>query len=123
MVGQHQKAVLIHFANVSQPFGRYTVAQQLVIRAPAEQQYLWIVQWLGCRFVTFRRRSLLAGGNNDFFVAFSNFDPLRRPCRGMHFQFSTLGPFVGLIVVIDIAEQETGGRLVHDQANVAADPD
>src|SRR5690606_26538743 len=32
-----------------------------------------------------------------------------------------LGPLIGLVVVIDIAEQQTASGLVDDQANVAAD--
>ena len=39
----------------------------------------------------------------------------------MGFQFTTLGPVVRLVVVIDIAEQKAALSLVNDQSNVAAD--
>src|SRR6267143_1607020 len=39
----------------------------------------------------------------------------------MHFQLAPLGPRVGLVVVSDVAEQETPRCLVDDQANITAD--
>ncbi len=41
----------------------------------------------------------------------------------MRLQLAAFGPVVGLVVVIDVAEQQAVSRLVDDQPDVAADAD
>lgn len=40
----------------------------------------------------------------------------------MDFQLASLGPLIGLVVVIDIAQQQTIGRFMDDHPNIAAHP-
>jgi hypothetical protein len=44
--------------------------------------------------------------NDDFVHRFADFDQLRGAGLRMGFQFAALGPFVDLVMVIDVAEQQ-----------------
>ena len=60
--------------------------------------------------------------DDDLLHRLADLDQLRRAGLGMRLQLAPLGPVVGLVVMIDVAEQQAASRLVDDQPDVAADP-
>ena len=112
VVCQLQQGVFIDFAYIAQPLDRHTVAQQIIIGDVGKQV------WLGPR----RLFNLHVFGNTDFLDRIPDFHPLCGAGLRVCFQLAPLGPFIGFIVVVDVAEQQTGVRFVYDQADVAADP-
>ncbi len=57
-------------------------------------------------FGLFGRRQLNIGGNRDFPHCFPNLDQLGRARCGVGFQLAPLGPGIGLVVVIDVAQEQ-----------------
>lgn len=53
--------------------------------------------------------------------ALADFDELHRARRRVPLDLAALGPFVGVVVVIDIGEQQAGLRAMHDQPDVGVD--
>ena len=98
-------------AHVRQPFGRHTVAEQRGVGDTGEQ---WRARWG-------RLLHLDIAGDDDLLDALTHLHQLGSAGRGMDLQLAPLGPFVGLVVMIDIAEQHAARRLVDDQADIAAD--
>ena len=54
-------------------------------------------------------------------IALANLDELHRARRRVALDFAALGPFVGVVVMIDVDEQKTRSRFVDDQADVGVD--
>ena len=111
MVRQGEKCFLAGRANIVNPLGRHAIPQQVVVgKLRKERSRLLSL---------FGRLRLQIGGSRYFLHRFANLDQLRRACLGMGFEFPALGPGVGSVVVIDVAQKQTGLRLVDDQSNVA----
>ena len=56
-----------------------------------------------------------------FLDGFADLDELRSAGVGMRFQLAAARPFVGVVVMIDIAEEQARLGLVDDQAQIEAD--
>ena len=110
MVGQREQRVLVGGADVGQPFGWDAVAQQRVVAEVREK----------AGFGRGRDFFLHVKRHDNFANGLADFHELRSSSRRVYFQFSPLGPMVGVVVVIDVAEQEVGVGLVDDQPDVAA---
>src|SRR5665213_18869 len=118
VVRQFQQSVLGGAADIGQPFRRYTIPKELVIRQAGEQRRL-------------RRRPpgdrhprrLDVSGDDDLLYRLPNFDELRRAGFRMRFELPPLPPLVGAVVVTDIAKQQAGLSPVNDQPDVCIYPD
>jgi hypothetical protein len=117
MVGQGQQRVLGHVPDVVQPLGGHAVGQQFLVAVAGEQRLQhrdgWRCEW------QFR---LHIHGNEHLLHRLADFDPLRGAGPWVRLQLAPFRPVIGPVVVVDVAEQEARIALVHDQANVAADP-
>ena len=122
VIGEVEQRVLGGRADVAQPFGRHAVAEQVVVLCAGED---------GCS----RRRT--AGGrgsggrrhvrldvprHRDLPHRLADLDELRRPRGRMPLQPPPLGPLIGGVVMVHVAEQEARRGPVDDQPDVAADP-
>jgi integrase len=56
--------------------------------------------------------------NRDFPHRLANFYQLRRASLRMRLQFPTLRPMVGLIVMVNVAQQQTALRSMHDHPDI-----
>ena len=113
MLHQVKMAALRGPANVSEPFSGHSIAEQhLIVGMFFEQQ----------GFSGFYRY-LLRGPGNNFFDRFPDFDKLGSTGARMGFNPPTLGLGIGVVVVIDISDQDTVGRAMNDQPDIAVDPD
>ncbi len=112
VVGQGQQGVFVGLAHIVQPLGRHAVAQERLLGDMLEQ----------ARFGWGRLCSLHVGGDDDFLDRLANLHQLRRAGLRVRFQLPALGPAVGLVMVIDVAQQQACGSPVHDQPDIAADP-
>ena len=117
VVGQDQQRVLGRLLDVAEPLRRHAVAEQFVVGLVGEQR----------RFLRGRRRRqgqfrLHIDRDDDLLDGLADFDQLRGARFGMRLQLAAFRPVIGLVVVIDVAEQKAGGRLVNDQPDVAAHP-
>src|SRR5690606_4493286 len=70
-----------------------------------------------------RHRGLDVSRDHDLFHGLANLDDLRRAGRRMHLHSPAFCPCIGLVVMIDVTQQEAAAGLVYDQANVRSDPD
>ena len=52
--------------------------------------------------------------DKDFLHRLADFHQLRRPRLGVRLQLPSLGPVVGPIVVIDVAQQQAARRLMNN---------
>lgn len=107
MVGQGEEAVLRGGLHVGHPVLRHADGQKVLGRQPAEQ----------------RRGRRGRGGAEQVLDALPDFPDLHRAGAGMRLDAAPFRPGVGVIMVADIGEQETGFGLMHDHAQVAADAD
>ena len=117
MVGQGQQRVLGRLPDIGEPLGGHAVAEQFVIgrlgenaassRRPASAP---------------RQFRLHIDRDDDLLHRLADLDQLRGARLRMRLQLAPFRPVVGLVVVIDVAEQEARLAPVNDQPDVAADP-
>ena len=94
VVGQGQQGIFVGLAHVWQPLGRHAIAQERLLRDMLEQ----------ARFGWGRLCSLHVGGDEDFLDRLADFHQLRRTGLRVYFQLPALGPAVGMVMVIDVAQ-------------------
>jgi len=94
MIGQLQDGVLIGFTHLFQPLGRHSEAQQVTLRKVGKQERLRRDLLYPCNVI----------GNSDFLDDLPDLNELRGSGLRVGFEFTPLGPVIGLIVVIDVAE-------------------
>lgn len=112
VVGQFQQRILVGSLHIGQPPLRHAIGQQLGVTIFREQ----------FRLLPRGRPAVLdVLRNEDLLDTLADLDKLRCAGGRVHFQLAPLGPLIGLVVVIDIAEQQTASGLVDDQTNVTAD--
>ena len=112
MLRQLQQAVLGRALHLSQPFRRYAITKQGVVRDLGKEAWL-----LGSRRSRFDHL-----GNPDFLNGLADLHQLGGASLGMGFQLAALGPCIGFVVVIHIANQQARIRPMDDQPNVTAGP-
>ena len=112
MIRQLQNAVLICDAHIVQPFGRDAIAEQIIIGEMIEQAGFG-------RSRTFCHHIL---GDDDLLHPLPHLHQLGRARFGMRLQLAAFGPAIRVVVMPHIAEQHAGRGLVHDDAQIAADP-
>lgn len=61
-------------------------------------------------------------GNQHVLHRLANLHPLRSAGTRVRHQLAPFGPGIRGIVVINVAQQQTALRFMHDQAQIAADP-
>ena len=106
-VGQFQDAVLIRPADIIQPLRRHAVAEQFIIRLARKHRRFWRCGLLDL--------DVLRDG--DLLDRLPNLNELGRAGLGMRLELATLSPAVGIVVVVRVAQQQTAGRPVDDQAD------
>ncbi|MNL09874.1 hypothetical protein D3C87_1306520 [compost metagenome] len=112
VVGQFKQRILIRSLYIGQPFLRHAIGQQLCVAVFCEEFRF---------FLRGRRAFFDVLWNEDFFNTLANFDELGCAGGRMHFKLASLGPLIGPVVMIDIAQQQAARRLVDDHADIAAD--
>ncbi len=112
MIRQIENGILIRDTNVFQPFLRNSVPQQLRIGQGGED---FLLRYLLCR-----NWRVHVARDENLLNALTDLDQLRRTGFGMRLQLAPLRPFVGVIVMADIAKEQAVLRLVNDQSDVAA---
>jgi len=115
MVRKPEQRILGRLPHVGQPLGRYTVTEETVVADTAEQQGLCLGE---CRLV-----DLYIPGNGDLLHRLPYLDELRGACLRMRLDPPPLGPSIGLVVMVDVAEQQARARAMDDDADVLAHPD
>ena len=123
VIREVEQSVLRRRPHVAQPLGRHAMAQQVVVRRVPENRH-------PRRHGSASRRAL--AGRRDIHLhiprhpnlthRLADLDELRRPRRGMPFHSPTLGPLIRRVVMVHVAEQEARRGPVHDQPDVATDP-
>ena len=106
-----EQAVLVGGAHVGQPVCRNAEGEQLLVGDAGQ----------GRRAVRGILLYLHVDGDLDLFDGLAHLHELGRAGTGMGLQPAALRPVVGLVVVVDVAEQQAGLRAVGDDANVGAD--
>jgi len=107
--GQIEERVFGGLADFGEPFGRDAVAQDLGVRHMDEQ---------GCFEGDGLRRRIHIARDSDLLNDLTDFDELGRSRFGVSFEFAAFRPMIGVVVMADIAEQETGFGAVQDEADV-----
>ena len=108
-----EDGVLIGGMDIGQPLHGHPVAQQLVVRQASERLRL------GRRLL----RLWHVDGNGDLLDGLPHLDQLRSAGSRVGLQLPALGPPVGIVVVVNVAEHEAVLRLVNDDPDVEVDPD
>jgi hypothetical protein len=111
MLGELEQPVLVDGPHGAKPVFRHAIGEQDVVRVVRKQRRL---------DVHHRRRRL--GIERHFLDSLPDLDQLCRAGARMPLDPPPLRPRIGLVVMIDVAQQDALLGLVHDQANVAADP-
>ena len=106
MTGQIEEAVFIGLTDIRQPVGGDAIVQQVVVRPGGEQAGLGDGGY--------------RDGGGDFDDALADLHELGGAGAGMDLQLASGGPFIGGIVMIDVAEQQAAVRAVDDEAQIAA---
>src|SRR3546814_9826187 len=106
MLRQCQQAVLVSELYIGQPLRRHSVTEQLGLGSVRKQRRL------SDKKRRYRRRlaNLDDLRNHDLLNALANLHQLRRAGCGVRLQLSPLGHVIGLVVMIDVAEQQAGFR-------------
>lgn len=112
VVGQRKHRVLGGLLHVDEPLGRHAVGEKLDLGQVREQRLLRNRR-LDLRYV---------GRDHDLLHPLADLDELRRPRGRVGLQLPTLGPGVGPVVVVHVAEQQALRRPMHDQPKVTTDP-
>src|SRR3546814_17436475 len=109
-------AVLVSELYIGQPLRRHSVTEQLGLGSVRKQRRL------SDKKRRYRRRLVNLDDlrNHDLLNALANLHQLRRAGCGVRLQLSPLGPVIGLVVMIDVAEQQAGFRQVGDDADIPA---
>ena len=94
VVSQCQQGVFVRLAHVVQPLDRHAIVQERILSEVLEQ----------ARSGWGRLCSLHIGGDEDFLDPLAHLHQLRRASLRVYFQFPTLGPAVGIVMVIDVAQ-------------------
>ena len=113
MLGQVQKIVFVGVLHLLNPVRWNPVTQKVLFRDVIEKK------WLG-------RQSLIRcciTGHGDFLNCLVYFNQLGCAGLGMGFQFAPHGPFVGVVVVVYVAQHQAIPDPMHDDSDVAADAD
>src|SRR5207245_603461 len=109
---ESEQAILVGLTHVSQPFRGHAVSQKHLVRSAGQRS---------CD--GFRRGSRLhVRGDDNLAYRLAELDDLRSAGRGMRFQLATLRPRVRAIMMIDVAEEETGVGPVDDEPYVGVHP-
>src|ERR1044072_1792688 len=95
-------------AHIAQPLYGNAVTQQFFVVQVREQRGPW---WL--RLWDFDI-------NRDLLDPLAYLDQLSRASRWMRLQLPTLGPGVGLVMMIDVTQQKTRSCFMNDQPNITA---
>ena len=108
VVRQHQQGVFVGHLDVAEPLGRHAIGEQFIVGLVREQgglrphrDHLMYVDW-----------------NDDLLDRLSNLHELRSPRLGMRLHLAPLGPVVGPVVPVHVAEQQTARTLVDDESDV-----
>src|SRR5579863_5676 len=117
VIRQFQQRILIGEADIRQPFGGDAIPQQLVLRDAGKQRWLQS-RGLGDRWLL----HLHVLRDDDLLHRLPNFDELRRAGLGVCFELPPFGPLIRVVVMTDIAQQQTGIGAVHDQPHIARHP-
>jgi hypothetical protein len=113
VIGQLEQRILVGRADVGQPFCGHPVPEQLVVADVGEER--------PCRLQ--RQLGLPMDRPPQLLHRLANLHQLRGARLRMGFQLAALGPGVGSVVMIDVAKQQAVGVSMHDDPDVAADPD
>ena len=113
MTGDIEDAVLVCGVDVEKPLYGDSIAQQLVVRQTGEGKVLRL------RFLRYRN----IYGNGYLLDGLSYLDKLSGASPWMGLQLPALGPPIGVVVVVDVAQHEAVLRLVDNDPDVSADPD
>src|SRR6185436_18862891 len=90
------------------PFGWHAITQQLIVGKPREQEWLR------------RSRSnfLDIFWSDDLLNRFADFDELCCSCLWMSFEFAPFRPTICVVMVVDVAKQQTAFVTVNNQPNI-----
>lgn len=101
---------------VGQPLLRLAIRQQLLGGDVRKQ-------WLGSRRDGIRQLMRDVSRDRNFHHGFAQLNQLSCAGARMRFELSPLCPRIRLVVVVDVAQQERIGGLVHDQAKIGIHAD
>jgi len=107
-----KQCVLAGVTHVVQPLAGHPVIEELLVGDSGQG-------WWTCRWFLLH---LYIDRNLDLFDSLAHFDQLRGAGFWVHLQPAAPRPAVGLIVVIDIAEQQAPLCAMDDDADAGADP-
>ena len=109
MIREIENAVFSRAPHTVEPVLGHAIVEKLVIGHTSEQR-----RQVGLR----RRVDFNRSMNEDFLDALTDFDDLRCASARVGFDPATLCPFIGVIMVINIANQYACTRFVNDDANI-----
>ena len=125
VVGQREEAIVVGRLHVGDPVLRHADREEIVAAELGEQ---WRARGRGRRQRDLDRLTKLEcvlrrQPDCHLLDALANFHDLQGAGLRMRLDPAALGPAIGVVVMADIGEQQAAAGLVHDDADVAADPD